>query len=1067
MEVIATGTATGTIEYIHADGGQFNGNRIHFNLENIGHSGGPDEPDLARVNSGSNIDRGINMTLGTDLVAGGQRDQFLEILPSEQSEGGLKIHFSGTEAGSGDAFDNPVTAFGFYLMGREIKRDVYLDIYNTNGDLIYSQPTAEPGDLSQAVVEYISFALNEEDQYPIDTIHLREEFDSTDTASRRDIFSIDNLVVQFGDELATGDDGDDGDEGGEENIEIFVGPGSLDNPYYTFYKDQDGAAVLDYLTLDINTTYSFKRVNGSTSHPFFLSDKGKGQNASRNITLSGDGSISTGITGDQSLELTFSDLATPFNTRHITGFCTSHDTMSAKFAVVGGDFSELVVDTVNNDALYRDEAGHFFILPENDPSKTPILITEYGRDYADGLFWQDESGDAEYIPAALHKTASGYRMAISDVWYGYDWETGEDNKRFDEWVILDLSSSGVIDPESIRWNAAIAGYEEQFNEDIDEDAVIGVNVSALMELRSDEPSEFQQVGDKLYMDSGNSIYIIPEDGSPPILITEEGGFPAHLYEEYTNSDPTYGYDFRKAHAVVSQGDGYLLAIMHQYSGRLEWELVIVSAQGQLDWSTAMWTQDISDREKTFGEDLDRNGSIGISTDDLIPVEADSTGDLLARNDQGHLFILQDGAEPLKLSNEWGESVMFDNEHEDDYSSWSQQPYQVEFSEADGKYFLAILEKWTNTYGSETHEDQQWIVYSVDADGSFSWDSAVWNANIANYEVIFNVDLNEDEYLGINEDLILKATTDNIGSELWKDSTTGALYIVDEGDSKTDRKQILDQGGWAPQLEREEVWEGGSYSSQVVAVEATKTGGYVMVIKHEDTFSDYEPTDPTSPDPTDSTIYPDPNAQPKEEHSNSMVFWEILNLDSEARIDWGQISVYTESIAGYENIFKQDLDGDGEKGVAIGALTSVNTDTTGDQIKVSAAGTVHIWDGVDDSSVIDVTDENGATPSMVVSDDWGEYGSFNISPYAVVKIDGDSSPDYYQLAVKIHDIYSYYEGSSLVSEERVEWEIYKISLEGVIDSSELTRTFSIIPWEPKFGQDMNDDGDSSGTVKYHV
>ena len=379
------GTAAGTIEYIHADGGQFNGNRIHFNLENIGHSGGPDEPDLARLNSGSNIDRGINMTFGTDLVAGGQRDQFLEILPSEQSEGGLKIHFSGTEAGSGDVFDNPVTAFGFYLMGREIKRDVYLDVYNTNGDLIYSQPTMEPDDLSQAVVEYISFALDEQDQYPIETIHLREEFDSTDTPSRRDIFSIDNLVVQFGDEFASGDDGDDGgDDGGEENIEIFVGL-ILENPYYTFYKDQDGKQLREYLTLDINETYSFKRVNGATSHPFFLSDKGKGQNASRNITLSGNGSISEGITGDQSIELSFSDLATPFNTRNITGFCTSHDTMSAKFAVVGGDFSELVVDTVNNDSIYRDEQGHMFILPENDPSKTPILITEYGRDHADGF----------------------------------------------------------------------------------------------------------------------------------------------------------------------------------------------------------------------------------------------------------------------------------------------------------------------------------------------------------------------------------------------------------------------------------------------------------------------------------------------------------------------------------------------------------------------------------------------------------------------------------------------------------------------------------------------------------
>jgi hypothetical protein len=141
----------------------------------------------------------------------------LEVLPSEQSEGGLKIHFSGTEAGSGDAFDNPVTAFGFYLMGREIKRDVYLDVYDTSGALIYSKPTMEPEDMSQAVVEYISFALDDPSDAPIDTIHLREEFDSGDSASQRDIFSIDNLVVQFGDQLAAVDDdkggGDDGGDG--------------------------------------------------------------------------------------------------------------------------------------------------------------------------------------------------------------------------------------------------------------------------------------------------------------------------------------------------------------------------------------------------------------------------------------------------------------------------------------------------------------------------------------------------------------------------------------------------------------------------------------------------------------------------------------------------------------------------------------------------------------------------------------------------------------------------------------------------------------------------------------
>ena len=45
--------------------------------------------------------------------------------------------------------------------------------------------------------------------------------------------------------------------------------------------------------------------------------------------------------------------------------------------------------------------------------------------------------------------------------------------------------------------------------------------------------------------------------------------------------------------------------------------------------------------------------------------------------------------------------------------------------------------------------------SIDSDGSFKWDSAVWNANIASYEDVFKADLNDDDYLGVNEDLVLK------------------------------------------------------------------------------------------------------------------------------------------------------------------------------------------------------------------------------------------------------------------------------------------------------------------------
>ena len=200
------GTAQGTIEFIHNNSDSFDGNRVHFILENVGHDVSIDEPGLAKVNSSSNIDRGINITSGTDAVVGGDYNQFLEVLPSETQEGGLTVDFSGDIAGTGEPFANHVTAFGFYLMGREIKRDVYLDVYDTSGALIHSAPTMEPELGDQALVEYISFALDPSDTNKIAKFELRQEYNS-DPAIERDIFSIDNLVLQFGDEYSSGFDG--------------------------------------------------------------------------------------------------------------------------------------------------------------------------------------------------------------------------------------------------------------------------------------------------------------------------------------------------------------------------------------------------------------------------------------------------------------------------------------------------------------------------------------------------------------------------------------------------------------------------------------------------------------------------------------------------------------------------------------------------------------------------------------------------------------------------------------------------------------------------------------------
>ena len=187
------GSAGGTIEYIHPDpDGVDTATRVHFSFNNVGHVVSVDEPDLARLNESSNIDRGINITNGTDVVAGGDYDQFLEVMPSENTEGGLTVSFAGITA-TGDTFENPINAFGFYLMGREQKRDVTLEVVDIFNNTILEYLTVEPTDVNSAVVEYISFAVDEGDA-PIASFSLIEEFDG-EAGSERDIFSIDDLSI--------------------------------------------------------------------------------------------------------------------------------------------------------------------------------------------------------------------------------------------------------------------------------------------------------------------------------------------------------------------------------------------------------------------------------------------------------------------------------------------------------------------------------------------------------------------------------------------------------------------------------------------------------------------------------------------------------------------------------------------------------------------------------------------------------------------------------------------------------------------------------------------------------
>ena len=99
------------------------------------------------------------------------RDQFLQIIPSETNEGSLTIEFKGI-AQDGE-WSRPVNGLGFYITGREQeKRDVFIDVYDTNNDLIASTLSLTPPVSGQSAIQFFGIKINEGENL-ISKIELR------------------------------------------------------------------------------------------------------------------------------------------------------------------------------------------------------------------------------------------------------------------------------------------------------------------------------------------------------------------------------------------------------------------------------------------------------------------------------------------------------------------------------------------------------------------------------------------------------------------------------------------------------------------------------------------------------------------------------------------------------------------------------------------------------------------------------------------------------------------------------------------------------------------------------
>ena len=113
----------------------------------------------------------------------------------------------------------------------------------------------------------------------------------------------------------------------ESAVELFVSAGSFSDPFYTFYTDSEGNKPLADLVLNVDTTYFFRRLDGVSSHPFYVSDQGHNQASSSALIVQGDGSAKRGIKGTESFQLSFSDDIDLDATKTVDYYCSSHPSM--------------------------------------------------------------------------------------------------------------------------------------------------------------------------------------------------------------------------------------------------------------------------------------------------------------------------------------------------------------------------------------------------------------------------------------------------------------------------------------------------------------------------------------------------------------------------------------------------------------------------------------------------------------------------------------------------------------------------------------------------------------------
>jgi len=625
--------------------------------------------------------------------------------------------------------------------------------------------------------------------------------------------------------------------------------------------------------------------------------------------------------------------------------------------------------------------------------------------------------------------------------------------------------------------AAIAGREREFGQDLNGDGKIGIDLANLTKLSTDIN------GVRLAKDANGALYISQVKNNVESAVALSGGMMGQL-------ESTSSWETRTAVAAEAKRSAtgdieyYRVAVLRKSSyntmsagmpgttstttstdtstWQKSWDILQFDTSGKMVYGSMVdgqWKdvnvynqKSIADFEEFFKEDLNNDGRVGVNAAALTLALLDTQGARLARNTNDNSVYIVEGVGAdakaksirtsggdLEYKNTWGTAGS--NSGGNSREAVAVEAVKDSAGTVTG-YRLAVKDKYTNWDGKD---NVTWSILKLDAKGAVTYGQ--WDAtkgyhvdenvyglkSISSYEADwFKDDLNGDGRIGIDAALLKMVDTDTFGVKLARDGEK-SLYIV-EGQTV---KSI--DSSW---LEYENSWGTGSNKKEAVAVEAVRDASgaitaYKLALKQTDNYDGKE-----------------------------TIRWEVMTLGSDGKMSKGGgamamasggSSSYTNSIAPYETLFGQDLNGDGRIGIDASTLTKGTTDKVG------------VTFARDKESALYLIKADG-TALPIGNSSWLEYentwsNGYNKSEVFAVEAMASGG---YKVAVKRSNAWYASADEKSKADVTVTWDLMQLDAQaqmsygysgsnGAWVNTSLWGLKSLAPYELDFGQDFNSDG----------